>query len=117
MKILILAGILWVGGAAACGAKGIAECGSAPSLATLYYEVLYGADRQAANAELVQGLFPVVKCLSHMGYFATPPLLKGRYARALETLSILKQQPLRLNNAEAIDGHARLMKMNQAADR
>lgn len=117
MKVLILAGVVWLGGLAACGATGVAECGSAPGIAALYYEVLYGADRQAANSELVQGLFPVVKCLGRIGYFAAPPVLKGRYARALETLAILKQQPLRLTSTEAIDAQARLMMMKQNADR
>ena len=117
MKKLILAVLVTIGCTAAGFAVEVSDCGSASGISALYHEALFGSDRQTANAELLQSLFPAVKCLSRMGYFAEPSGLKGRYAVTLETLSILKRKTLRLSSAEAIEAQARLLKMNQGTDR
>ncbi len=116
MKKLILAVLVGIGGAIVCSATEVSECGSAPGISARYYDALFSTDRQTANAELMQSLYPAVKCLSRLGYFAVPSVLKGRYAVALETLAILKRKPLRLTSAEAIEAQARLLKMNQGVD-
>ncbi len=90
------------------------DCGDPHRVTELFMDAVYASDRADAEGKLIQGVYPVVSCLSREGYLTQPSELKGRFSLVLEVLAALRRQSLHVSTPEDIDRQVRLWKVHSA---